>query len=127
MVFVEDPTLRLLAGHPHVRHVSMVSLATVAAADMEYLLLAMAERARSMAAEHAGRHSLDWSFAVVSEALSMSAFAMEENDFLVVEGTARPFAGHMRLHSRFASMAHAATLPVLTRCHIATMRKVTGQ
>ena len=115
VVFVEDPNLRLLGGHPQVRHVSLVSvgLATVAATDMVYMFLAMAERARSLVAEQAGRHSLDWSFAVVSEALSASSFGIEENDFLVVEGTARPFAGQMRLRSRFSSMALGAALPVL--------------
>jgi hypothetical protein len=115
VVFVEDPNLRLLAGHPQVRHVSLVSAgpATVAATDMEYMFLAIAERARSMVAELAGRHGLDWSFAVISEVLSTASFAMAENDFLVVEGTARPFAGQMRLRSRFSSLALATALPVL--------------
>ncbi|HXQ42234.1 MAG TPA: hypothetical protein VN821_13270 [Candidatus Udaeobacter sp.] len=115
VVFVEDPNLRLLAGHPQVRHVSLVSAgpATVAAADMECIFLAMAERARGMVAEQAGRNGLDWSFAVVSEVLSAASFGMTENDFLVVEGTARPFAGQMRLRSRFYSLALATALPVL--------------
>jgi nucleotide-binding universal stress UspA family protein len=115
VIFVEDPTLRLLAGHPQVRHVSLVSVgvATIAAADMEHMFLAMAARARSMVAEHAGRHGLDWSFAVVSAAPSTTSFGMAENDLLVVEGTARPFAGQMRLRSCFSTLALAAASPVL--------------
>ena len=115
VVFLEDPNLRLLAGHPQVRHVSLVSTgpATVAATDMEYMFLALAERARGLVAQQAARHGLDWSFAVVSEAPSAASFGMVENDLLVVEGSARPFAGQMRLGSCFSSLVLGAALPVL--------------
>jgi len=115
VVFVEDPNLRLLFDRPEVCHVSLVSagLAAVAATDMEYMFLAMAERARGLVAELANRHRLDWSFAVISEALSATSFGVVENDFLVVEGTARPFAGQMRFRSRFSTLALATAQPVL--------------
>ena len=114
VVFVQDPMLRLLATHPQVRHVSLASpaVATVEA-DLEHMFLAMAQRAQAILAEQASRRGLDWSFAVVSEAPSTIAFGMGGNDLLVVEGTARPFAGQMRLRSRFSSLALAAALPVL--------------
>lgn len=115
VVFVEDPMLRLLAGHPHVRHVSLDAPGVVRdeVADMEHMFLAMAGRARAMVAELAGRHGLDWSFAVVSETPSTASFGMVENELLVVEGTTRPVAGQMRLRSSFSALALVAALPVL--------------
>jgi len=115
VVFVEDPNLRLIAAHPYVRHVSLASpgAGAVEAADMEHIFLAMAERARSQVAELAARLGLAWSFAVVSETPSTASFGMAENELLVVEGTARAFAGQMRLRSRFSALALAAALPVL--------------
>lgn len=115
VVFLEDPQLQRLIGHPSARHVglSQPALPVLEAGEIEPMLLAVASQAQAQLALKAGREGLNWSFAVVSEAPTQASLGATESDFLVVEGTARAFAGHWRLRSCFAALALGASLPVL--------------
>jgi hypothetical protein len=115
VAFLEDPQLQRLIGHPSARHVglSQPALPVLEAGEIAPMLLAVAGRAQAQLALKAEREGLTWSFAVVSEAPTEAALGATESDFLVVEGTARPFAGHWRLRSCFSALALGASLPVL--------------
>ena len=115
VVFLEDPQLHRLIGHPSARHVclSQPALPVLEAGEIEPMLLAVAGRAQAQLASRAEREGVKWSFAVVSDAPTEAALGATDSDFLVVEGTARAFAGHWRLRSRFAGLALGARLPVL--------------
>lgn len=111
-LFLEDPGLRQAAALPFVQQVTL-STGTPQSfelAEMEQAFRSISRRAERRLGEAAARLGLDWSFSVGGEVLPGSG---AETDFLVLQATARPFAGQYRLPSRWSSLLYRAMHPVL--------------
>ncbi|MGE5200428.1 MAG: hypothetical protein ACM3O6_00015, partial [Acidobacteriota bacterium] len=114
-IFVEDLDLLQAAALPFTREVSAAPAAAQALdeAEMALHLSALASRVRSDLEAVARRYGLVWSFAVVRDRPSARMLSAPDADLLIVEGRARPFAGGLRLESRFVAAAFDADRSVL--------------
>jgi len=114
-VFLEDPGLREAAALPFVRQLTLPTGThqSFEVADVEELCRGLAGRARQALADAAGRLGLDFTFAVAEAETAETGLAEGDQDLLILQATARPFAGELRLPSRWSRVPYRAARPVL--------------
>lgn len=114
-VYVEDPGLMRLAELPVVRHVAMGPARSrpFDPETLEGFFAVQAERARAVLEKAAREHGLAWSFAVVRDDPTAAALAAEGDDWVVVEAHSRPFAGQLRLETRWSGALFATPHTVM--------------
>ena len=105
-LFVQDEGLLNLAALPFARHVGPSgSSEEVDAATILRQFEAHAGRVRSRLEAAAREHAIGWSFDVVRGQPTLATLALADQDLLVIEAAARPFASDFRLASRWLATA----------------------
>lgn len=105
-LFVEDVSLFHIAELPFTRQVAVgPALQPFEPAGLDAELKAIARRAERALREMAKRQNLGWSFETVRGDRAAAEALAETGDLLILECTTRPFAGHLRLRSRWQAVA----------------------
>lgn len=114
-VFLQDESLLNLAAFPFARQIGLGADTSESLDESEIIrhFEANASRFRASLEVAAREHAVASSFAVVRGQPTLAALSIDDRDFLVIEATARPFAGQFRLASRWLTAALEAHRPVL--------------
>lgn len=114
-IFIEDIGLLDAAALPVSKEVlSPTGISTpFDAGQVNVQIEALAARTRDWLAAESGSLGLEWSFEVVRGRLSPDIFASAELDFLILEGTSRPFAGRVHVRSRWSGPLRSISRPVM--------------
>lgn len=114
-VYVEDIGLLDAATLPISKEVlSLGGISTPL--DVEQVMVqikALASRARDWLAAESDVLGVEWSFEVARGRLSPALFPAEAADFLILEGTSRPFADRIRLRSHWSGMLSSIDRPIM--------------
>ena len=106
-IFVEDEALLNLAGMPFARHIG-ASGETFGMIDERTILLqfaAQAARIRATLETAAKAEEVGCTFDIIRGSPSVSSLDIGDQDLLVIEAKSRPFAGALRLDSRWLAAA----------------------
>lgn len=114
-VFVEDEALLHLAAFPFARHVGAGGeiFSSIDEQAVQHQFEAHAARLRSTLAAAAAASDVGWTFDVIRGPLALATLGLDERDLLVIAAASRPFAGALRLDSRWVANALASHRPTL--------------
>ena len=106
-IFVEDQALFNLAALPFARHVGATGeiFRSIDQPAISHHFTAQAIRIRAALEMAANEKEVAWTFDIIRGSPSNSSLDIGDQDLLVIEAQSRPFAGTLRLDSRWLATA----------------------